>query len=311
MTTSTPADAAPILLSATAVMFLSLRPQAFATRIIGVLLLLLLAGCSSLKLGYHNAPALSYWWLDSYVDFSDRQAQAARESLASLHDWHRRQELPAYADLLGRLQPLAAGPVTPELVCTFVGEVRLHLQRLGAQAAPGLARVAPLLAPAQLQHLAQQFDKHNQTWREEWLDGTAEELLARRLERTVDRFESFYGRLSPAQQQLLRQRLAASGFDARLAWAERLRRQQDTLRVLRQHQAAGQPAQALADMQALVQRSLEPADPAARAQFERMLQEGCQTMAALHNSADAGQRRRLIERLQGYEADLRALAAEP
>ncbi len=311
MTTSTPLDAPSFLFSDSAVMFPSLRPKACATRIIGALLVLLLAGCSSLKLGYHNAPALSYWWLDSYVDFSDRQAQATRESLANLHDWHRRQELPAYADLLGRLQPLASGAVTPELICTFVGEVRAHLQRLGAQAAPGMARVAPLLAPAQLQHLAQQFEKHNQSWREEWLDGTPEELLARRLERTVDRYESFYGRLSAAQKQLLRQRLAASGFDARLAWAERLRRQQDTLRVLGQHLGTGQPAQTLAEMQALVQRSLEPADPAARAQFERMLQEGCQTMAALHNSADAGQRRRLIERLQGYEADLRVLAAEP
>jgi len=291
-------------------MFLSLRPRACATRIIGALLLVLLGGCSSLKLGYHNAPTITYWWLDSYIDFNDAQAGPVRERLAALHAWHRQNELPAYADLLQRMQQLAPGPVTPELVCTFVSEVRTHLQRLGVQSADGLARVAPLLEPAQLQHLAQQFEKHNQTWREEWLDGTPEALLARRVERTVDRYEGFYGRLSPAQQTLLRQRLAASGFDARLAWAERLRRQQDTLRALGEHRHSERPAQVLADMQALVQRSLEPSDPAARAQFDRMLAEGCQTIAALHNSSDARQRRRLIERLQGYEADLRALAAE-
>ncbi len=282
----------------------------FLPRIISALLLVLLAGCSAVQTGYNNAPTLLYWWLDGYIDFKDAQARPVRESLDALHAWHRRQELPAYAEWLGRLQQQAGGTVTPEQVCTELAQVRLHLQRLGEQSAEGLARLAPSLQPEQLRHLARQFEKHNQKWREEWLDGRPDELLERRLERTVGRYEDFYGSLSEAQKTLLRQRITTSSFDARLAWAERLRRQQDTLRVLQEHRNGERPAHIKAEMLALVQRSLLPPDTGARAQFERMLQEGCQSIATLHNSASETQRRRLISRLRGYEETLRLLATE-
>jgi len=281
----------------------------FLSRIISALLLVLLTGCSAVQTGYNNAPTLLYWWLDGYIDFEDAQARPLRESLDTLHAWHRRQELPAYAEWLGRLQQQAGATVTPEEVCNHMAQVRLYLQRLGEQSAYGLARLAPSVQPEQLRHLARQFEKHNQKWREEWLDGSPAELLERRLERTVGRYEDFYGSLSEAQKTLLRQRITASSFDARLAWAERLRRQQDTLQVLQEHRNGERPAHVKAEMLALVQRSLTPPEPAARAQFERMLLEGCQSIAALHNSASEAQRRRLIERLRGYEADLQALIA--
>ena len=281
----------------------------FLPRIISALLLVLLAGCSAVQTGYNNAPTLLYWWLDGYIDFEDAQARPVRESLDALHAWHRRQELPAYAEWLGRLQQLAGATVTPEQVCSHLAQVRVHLQHLGEQSADGLARLAPSVQPEQLRHLARQFEKHNQKWREEWLDGSPAELLERRLERTVERYEDFYGSLSEAQKTLLRQRLTASSFDARLAWAERLRRQQDMLQVLQEHRNGERPAHVKAEMLALVQRSLTPPEPAARAQFERMLQEGCQSIAALHNSASEAQRRRLGEKLRGYEADLQALIA--
>lgn len=283
----------------------------FLTRIIGALLLALLAGCSSVQTGYRNAPTLLYWWLDSYVDFNAAQDGPVRESLAALHSWHRQQELPAYADQLSRMQQLAGGNVTPELVCTFVQQVRGHLQRLAGQSADGLARLVPTLEDEQLRLLAQKFERNNQKWREEWLDGTPAELLERRLERTVDRYEDFYGRLGDAQINLLRQRLAASSFDARAAWAERLRRQQDMLRVFQEHRGAARPAHVKAEMLALVQRNLDSPEPVYQAQMERLLQEGCATLAQLHNSASATQRRHLIGRLQRYENDFRVLAAEP
>jgi hypothetical protein len=292
------------------VVMLNARPlTAFLPRIIGALLAVLLAGCSAVQTGYNSAPTLVYWWLDRYVDFNEAQAAAVRADLAALHAWHRSEELPAYADLLKRLQQLADGPLTPELVCGVMPQVRQHLQRLNERSADGVARLVPTLQPAQLQRLAQQLEKNNQKWREEWLDGTPVELLDRRLERTMDRYEDFYGRLSDSQQALLRQRLASSAFDARTAWAERLRRQQDMLRVFQEHRGHDRPAHVKAEVLALLQRNLDSPDPAYRAQFERMLQDGCQTLALLHNSTSPTQRRHLIEKLRGYEADFRALAA--
>jgi hypothetical protein len=278
-------------------------------RIIGALLLALLAGCSAVKTGYNNAPSLLYWWLDGYFDFNDAQATPVRRSLEELQAWHRRDELPVYASQLREIQQLAAAPVTPAQVCPQLERVRGYLTRAGLQGAEGLARLAPTMQPEQLRYLTRQFDKHNQSWREEWLDGSPDELLERRLNRTADRYSDFYGRLSEGQMALLRQRLAESGFDPRLAWRERLRRQQDLLATLQEHRGADRPAHVKAEMLALVQRSLEPPDPAVRRQLEQVLQHGCQTLVLLHNSASAEQRRRLAGKLRGYETDLHALIA--
>ena len=42
--------------------------------------LLLLSGCSALRLGYNNGPQLAWWWLDNYVDFSSEQAPPAKRA---------------------------------------------------------------------------------------------------------------------------------------------------------------------------------------------------------------------------------------
>ncbi len=288
----------------------SRRLPALLPRIIGALLLVFLGGCSAVKIGYNNAPTLAYWWLDGYVDFNDAQAVQVRDSLTALQAWHRRNELPAYAELLSQAQRLASGPITPQQVCDVSTQVRAHVQRLGEQAAEGMSRMVPTLQPAQLRHLALQFDKHNQTWREEWLDGTPAELAARRLKKTVERAESFYGRLEEPQLRILRQSLAQSSFDARLAWRERLRRQQDMLQVFREHGNSDRAAHVKAEILALQQRNLSSPDLAYRAQFERMVLDSCRTLAALHNSASAAQRRELLQTLQDYETDVRTLISE-
>lgn len=291
-------------------MLSSIRPRAFLLRIIGALLPLLLAGCSTLQIGYNNAATLSYWWLDSYLDFTEPQTSQAREALAALHAWHRRDELPAYSALLRQAQALAGGQVSAQQVCALVPPIEGALRRLGEQAATSLSPLLPNLRPEQLQRMAQQFDKNNRKWRAEWLDIPPAELQARRLKRAVERAESLYGRLEQHQVTVLQQGMHASPFDARLGWRERLRRQQDILRTLQEHGGSpDRPAHLKAEMLALIERSLHSPDPALRSQFEAITAGGCRMIAALHNSASATQRQQLQDTLRDYEADLRALAA--
>lgn len=289
----------------------SKRLPAFLPRIIGGLLLVFLSGCSAIKIGYNNAPSLTYWWLDSYIDFQEAQTRQVREGLAALHAWHRKHELPAYAETLRRMQRLAAGPVTPAQICDVGAQVRSHLQRLGAQSEPVLTALTPTLRPEQLRHLALQFDKRNRKWREEWLDNTPAERQAKRLKLALERAEMFYGRLEEAQLGLLRNSMAASSFDAKLAYREALRRQQDILQILTEH--SGAPARSThikAEVLALIGRSLDSPDPLYRRYVEKMLTDSCHMLAALHNSASPAQRENAISRIGGYEEDVRALALQ-
>ncbi len=290
----------------------SIRPLLHFLHIIGALLLAgLLSGCSALQIGYNNAPSLTYWWLDSYVDFNEAQSPQVRADLAALHAWHRKTELPAYAATLRKLQQLAPANVRPEQVCDLSAEVRGHLQRLSDRAEPAITALAPALGKEQLDHLARQFEKRNRKWREEWLEGTPAQRQARRIDKTVERAEMFYGRLDEAQLAVIRNRVASSSFDAQLSYREALRRQQDMLQTLKEH--AGGAAHAThvkAEILALLERSLNSPDATYRRHLETMVMEGCQTIAALHNSTTPAQRLRAIEVLQGYETDARTLAAE-
>lgn len=268
-----------------------------------------LSGCSTVQLAYNQAVPLSYWWLDDYFDFSDTQAKLVKAELTRLHGWHRQNELPAYAAWLQQMQGIAEHNLSAEQVCGFAEQIRLATRRLLDQSAEGLAQWAPGLLPEQLSTLAQGFEKDNRKWRKEWLDGAPQALAKRRLNKTVDRFEDFYGPLQDPQIDLLKDSVNSSVFDPSLAWTERLRRQQDMLTSLRQHASTGRPAaQVRADMQALLVRSVESPDPVYRARLEQWQTQGCRTFALVHNSMSSEQRATLKSTLARYEQDARTLA---
>ena len=280
--------------------------------IIGALLValitLVLQGCSAVKLSYQNAPEIVYWWLDSYIDVNETQARPLRAELQALQAWHRQRELPLYLSALEQMQRMAPTAVSPAQVCSLIDGLRPRLQALLDRVEPGITTLAPTLTAAQLTHLAQQFDKRSQKWREEWLDGTPQERQARRLKRLIERAEGFYGQLDDAQVATLRASVSGSGFDANLIYREIRRRYQDTLQTLRQLQGTGLTgAEIRTAAHALLQRSLRSPEADYRSYLQGLDQENCETLAALHNSTSVDQRRQLGETLKDYASDVRAL----
>jgi hypothetical protein len=271
---------------------------------------LLLTGCGVVKIGYNNAASLTYWWLDSYLDFEDSQDPTVRAGLDALLAWHRKSELPAYAATLRKVQQLSSSNVSPEQVCAINYEVRAHVQRSAEQTERLIGELIAGMKPEQYAHMARKFEKNNVKWRQEWLEGSAEERAKKRLTKAVERGEMIYGRLEPAQMAALRQSIATSSFDARLSYKEVLRRQQDSLQSLKDLTAAGAANPNLkTEILAMIDRNLNSPDPVYRPYFEKMLQESCVTLANLHNSASPKQRERALKKLQEYEADVKALAA--
>ena len=280
-------------------------------RIIGLLLALLLSGCSALRLGYSQAPELAYWWLDSYFDFTEAQTTRVRADLAALQAWHRSNELPIYLGLLDKVQRLTPGNVTPEQLCELYNEFMPRITATADQAEPTLSAVTLLLKPEQLAQLARQLDKRSETWREEWLDGTPGERRARHAKRLVDRAEGLYGRLGASQRATLREAVAASQYDAEMSYRESQRRHTDTLQTLRLIQSGGLGAERnRLEARGLLDRAVNSPDPIYRSQQIKLLQENCRTYAALHNSTSPSQRAKALETLKGYEADLRSLMAQ-
>ncbi len=278
-------------------------------RIIGVLLIAAALGaCSAIKLAYNNLPEVSYWWLDDHFDFDDAQTPRVRDELAQLLVWHRQNELPKIVGLLQKAQAMAPGDVTPAQACELADEIRTRLLAVAEHAEAASAELAVSLGEAQLQQLERKYAKTDAAYRKDWLERSPARQQEKRYDQWLDRSEDFYGKLDTAQRELLRQQAAQSVFDPAQIDSERKKRQRDTLVLLRG--LSGQktsPSDARAAIHAHVQRIAAPPPGDSRERQQARLQEGCRNLAALHNSANAAQRGRAMQRLQGYEADLRQL----
>lgn len=288
------------------------RWLALSPCIIGALLAaLILGGCSAVRLGYNSSPTLAYWWLDSYFDFDDQQSLRVRNDLQAVQDWHRKEELPLLVQTLKDLQTLAPKPVTTAQVCQLVSDLQTRVQVTLDRVTPTIAAIAPTLQAEQLEHISREFDQRNRKWREEWIVGTVAERTDRRVKQIVERAESFYGTLEPPQLAIVRRHVETSSFNGPRQYKEKQRRHQDAMRVLKELGATRfPPNQATAAIRGLLERSMHAPDPAYRQYMDRLTNESCAAMAALHNISSADQRNFLVQNLRGYEADARALSSQ-
>lgn len=291
-----------------------------------------LQACSTVRLAYNQAPLAAYWYLDDYVDFSEEQKPAVKAALNELHHWHRQTQLPAYIETLQKMQRQMPEPLTPARACEFYQEVqeRLMMSLEGAvrfdqspAASFNLQKLATL-DRNQLLNMERKFAKSNVKYREDYLSGPPRQVAEKRLEQAISRTESIYGKLDERQQALLQTRLEQTGFDPEMAYAERLRRQQDMLQALRSlasgavlaSGAAGNAAMTPAAaktvaagpaLEGVFTRAVASPDSSYRAHSQKIRMHNCQTFAEVHNSTTPAQRQKALARLQGYEQDLRAL----
>jgi hypothetical protein len=171
------------------------------------------------------------------------------------------------------------------------------------------APLLPRLQPANLERIAERQSRRLQELRREHLQPELAERRAASLKRTVERYQRVYGRLQPEQRQLLATALAASPLEPETWLAERERRTERTLALLRMAAAPGvDDAQRLAALRSLALP--EPVDAQAQARQQRVAAFQCELTAQLHNSTTPAQRERAQRTLRGWEEDLRALAGQ-
>ena len=284
-------------------------------------LLLLLGACSATRLAYNQAPTFTYWWLDGYVDFTDTQSPAARADIDRFFAWHRSAELPIYAQRLTQWQTLAQQDISAEQACNEVDAIRASFNRMSERGVAPLATLSLQLTPAQLDHMQRHQTKGDDEFAKDFLRGTPEQRLEKRLSRTIDRYQTLYGTLSDAQRQQLKTGLQQSVWDPKRTQAERQRRQAAMLQTIREVQAAHGaafaangsrtlPTEAVAALRSWSQRLQNSPTPGYPAYSAALVKDGCTQFVTLHNSTSAEQRAHAVGVLKGYEGDMRALVAQ-
>ena len=270
----------------------------------------LLSACSAVKLGYNQAPDLSYWWFNSYFDFNEQQTPKARDELVKLFAWHRTNELPKTADLLAQTGQLIGGEVSEQQACKIYDQGRILIDNISNQSLPALADLAPTITPSQIDHLKRKYAKNADEYSRDYISGTPASTQAKRLKQSIDRSEKLYGKLGDEQISAIKQALATSSFDATYALKERKRRQQELVDILTNLAATHARAQSSQQaIRAYIQRAWESPDATYRAYVQRLTSQACQSFALVHASTTPSQRAHAVKVLKGYEVDLRTLAA--
>ncbi|MCF8211126.1 MAG: DUF6279 family lipoprotein [Rhodoferax sp.] len=285
---------------------------AYRLHIIGtVLLLAVLSGCGTVRIAYQSAPSLTYWWLDGYLDLNSEQGERVKSDLQAVHDWHRKEELTLVAQLLAEVRARALEPVTTEQTCRWASQARSRFEAVALRMANTLAAQVPTLTAAQINHLDREFEKRTTEWQRDFVAVKPAERLERSVKRTIDRTESFYGRLQPAQLDMVRAQAAAMDFAPEISLRERRRRQQDVVQGLGQlRNATFTSVQRQAALTDLLRRTFDSPDTSYRQHIARITQQACDNFATLHNSMSLQQRTKLSESLLSYEQDVRVLMGQ-
>ncbi len=69
-----------------------------------LIFIIFLTGCSSTAFVYNRIDFLLPWYLEGYIDFNRDQKQNLNEQLIPFFNWHREEELPKYANIIGELE---------------------------------------------------------------------------------------------------------------------------------------------------------------------------------------------------------------
>jgi hypothetical protein len=274
-----------------------------------LMIVAVVSGCSAIRLAYNNAEFFVYQSLDGFLAFDEQQEQLAKGRIAALLAWHRKEELPDYAQWLGKLRAQIDAPMSAAQVRQLAEDLNARSDRVIARATPELADLALTLTPENLKRLQTRYEKTLAETRKEYVDAPRAKQLERRFEQLLSSAERLYGSFSEEQRAQLRAASDARPLDHRNWLAERARRQQDILATLTQI-ATEKPAReaAIIKLRAVAQRFSPSPDGERRAYFERVNQATYEALALATRIATPQQRAAARATLDGWANDLTALA---
>ena len=278
-------------------------------RLILLLLIAQLAGCSGLKIGYRNADTLLAWRAHDYFDFDPLQREDFNARIKRLLAWHRYEQLPEYSVFLTTLINSIRHELKPEdvvwLVDGFKERYRIVINRGINDAAEMLAT----LTPEQIITLQKQWDKDNRKFsREHELNGTFAERKRARLKLTLSQIEDWTGSLTYEQEQKITVLLEPLPQINHLRHLDRIRRQKEFLELLKLR-ASKQ------EFQTVLHAWLLDWERGRSPEYEKLsatvYEQRVRFYVAVDRLLTPGQRQIALHRLQEYADDCKALSAKP
>ena len=158
---------------------------------IALCLVLFITGCSAMIVGYRFLDNFLRWKINEYVTLDFAQGRALNGSLKSFHNWHRKDQLPAYIAFLKQHEKtFQSKDISPEQMMAITNQGMDFLNVSVARLLPGLEDAILTFSPSQVDELIKNLDKEDAEYEDEHFD------IPRRM-RHLDRRKEMAKRLSP------------------------------------------------------------------------------------------------------------------
>ena len=274
-------------------------------------LALLAGGCSTVSVGYNNAPTLINWYADSYFDLDADQETALKERLVAFRRWHRSTQLPDYGRLLAEVKARARGQVGAGDMVWLYAELQKRYRTMAGKLAPDAADLALILTQDNLAHVERKQAQAHLEYTRDFVNAKPEQQREKRLERVLSETERWYGRFSDAQRERIKGLVDGLPANYALVLEDRKRRQGELVAILRsavdKSASRDQVAQRLHAWMADWERGRAPAYREFAAQYTAAAQK---MIADVANLATPQQREAAQRQFQSYIDDIASLAGD-
>lgn len=212
---------------------------------LGLLLLTLVLavapGCTRSLYGYfyRSADILLLRRINGYLDLSGEQETLAKKKLQRLHAWHRKSELPAYAQLLRQAAEKSRDGLDESEVVWLFKRMKDFERRIYKTTRQDTIDILLLLHEKQIAHLAEQFKESNEEL-EKQIALPAPKRLARRVEKAIEQVEDWTGSLSSEQKQKIRATVQGMPDTSAVRLRYRKERQAEFILLLRRNPTPAQ-----------------------------------------------------------------------
>jgi len=291
----------------------SFTPFGRFTYAVLALMLVIVAGCSGLRLAYNNGDTVLYWWLNAYVDLDRDQKGWVRDDIDKMFDWHRKTQLKDYVEILRTGQKQLQGNITQADLMMDYSEIKQRTQALLLKAAPELADLARSLKPEQIAQMEKKFKSNNDDYRKKYLSGDQDKRQKLRYKKAMEQFELWFGSFSSEQEAIIRKASDARPLNNDIWLDERMRRQQNVLNLVKKvHQEKLGKEAAAALVTTLIKDSFERLEHSERkAFFDTYEASTAQMVLTVIKIATPTQKAHAIKRMQGWIDDFNSLASAP
>lgn len=275
---------------------------------ITLLVVISVAGCSMVATGYNNADWYLRYKINNYTSFNTAQKEKIQREVGLFMNWHRRDMLPEYIKFLKKIdQTLQSGNIEKEQISVFSNELRgLYRMTLKPTIHP-TAYVLTNLNKPQLQELEENLREENEKMKEESLDGSRDEQLNRRAEKTIDFIEDFTGNLSGEQEEKITRMSRQLPFAAPAFMQNREKNQRKIIELIHNNEGAEKIASFIGLWISTPEHTRTPDEQKLIKEF----QDATNGMIAnIYTILTPQQKQQLHNKIQEYMADLTTLTKQ-